>query len=151
MHGFLANGAPAPTLAHPQGVSDGAHLWIARAGTVFKSTTNNQAVYQAVWTPAAGKRFRLLRYWIDVTGDAAAAAAGAMTISLTDGNTQVGINRSVYIPAAAGTTAGVLASFSADLGPLGYLSAAAGNALNLLLGQNLTSGTVRIAVQGTEE
>lgn len=150
-HGFAAAGAPAPTLASPQGVSDGAGLWVARAGTVFKSVTTTQNSNVAVWTPASGKRFRLLRLWFDVTGNAAVAAAGPVTISLLDSSTQMGIARSVFLPATAGTVGGNLATLSADLGPLGILSSAANNVLNVLLGSALTSGVVRVAVQGTEE
>lgn len=150
-HGFPAAGASAPTQAFPQGVSDGAGLWIARAGTVFKSITTTQNSNVPVWTPASGKRFRLLKLWFDVTGNAAVAAAGPVTISLLDGSTQMGIARSVFIPGAAGTAGGNLATITADLGPVGILSAAANNVLNVLLGSALTSGVVRVAVQGCEE
>ena len=105
----------------------------------------------ALWTPAAGKKFRLMRYRIDVTGNAAAAAAAVKTISLFDGAAgATGQAVSVFVPGAALAGAALYTSGWIDLGN-GYLSAAANNVLNVNLSTALTAGVVRVIACGTEE
>lgn len=120
-----------------------------RAPNVFKSIVTTQASNVPVWSPAAGKKFRLMRVWMDVTADAAAATAGPVTISLLDNSTQIGIARSAYVPGTAGSSASWQVTM--DLGPDGYVSSAPNSTLNVLLNRALTSGTVRVVVAGTEE
>lgn len=120
-----------------------------RAPNVFKSITTTQNSNVAVWTPASGKKFRLMKVWLDVTADVAAATAGPVTISLLDNSTQIGIARSAYAPATAGSSSAAVITM--DLGPDGYVSTSPNNVLNVLLGKALTSGLVRVVVAGTEE
>lgn len=120
-----------------------------RASNTFKSATVTLASNVPVWTPAAGKKFRLLRVYIDVTADVAAATAGPLTVSLLDASAQFGIARSVFVPAAAGATAEQ--HLVMDLGPDGYVSSNPNNVLNGLLSRALTSGTIRVDVMGVEE
>lgn len=122
-----------------------------RVPTTFKSAVATASGNTAAWTPTSGKKFRIMRYCIDVTGDAATASGGALTVGLQDATTDLGLSRSVYVPATAGTTMGNhWTSGWVDLGN-GKLSAAANNVLNVNLSAALTSGTVRVQACGTEE
>lgn len=122
-----------------------------RTPSVFKTVTATASGDNAVWTPAAGKKFRLMRYVIYVTADAARAAAGDVEIILRDATTAIGVGFSVYVPGAAGTTFVADASSGwCDLGN-GFLSAAANNVLNVNLSAALTAGEVRVVAIGTEE
>lgn len=121
-----------------------------READVFRQTTATANSNQTIWTPATGKRFRLLGYAIDVTGDANVASATHVTISLTDSGTLFGLSHSVYIP-ASGTVNGNLAQWAWDLGGIGYLSSTVGNSLQLLPATALTAGLIRVRVQGVEE
>lgn len=122
-----------------------------RTPAVFKSAAATAAGNTAVWTPTASKRFRLLRYKIDVTGFAATAAGGTLTVDLLDAAASFGLTQSVDVPSTAGTalspgwTSGWI-----DLGN-GHRSSAANAALNVSLSTALTSGTVRVLTAGTEE
>lgn len=120
-----------------------------RAPNVFKSVVSTGTGNTPVWTPTSGKKFRLLRVWMDVTADAAAATAGPVTLSLLDNATQMGIARSAYVPATAGSSAAY--QLFMDLGPDGIISATLNNVLNFTMSKALTSGTARIVVAGTEE
>lgn len=122
-----------------------------RTPDTFKTFPVTASGNTAVWTPAAGKKFRLMRYCIAVTGNAAQSSAGVVTIKFQDGTTDVGLNHSAFVPATAGTTMG--SDFNTgwvDLGN-GILSAAANNVLNLNLTATLTNGNARVTVAGTEE
>lgn len=106
-----------------------------------------------IWTPTSGKKFRLMGYSIEVTGDAARAVAGRVDLTFRDGagGSVIGPIHSLFVPTLTGTTMGL--GFSTgwvDLGN-GYLSSAANNVLELLLSAALTSGAARIVVAGTEE
>ena len=121
-----------------------------RTPTVFHSAVATAAGNTAVWTPASGKKFRLMRFLLAVTDNATLAAAGVDTISLQDATTAIGISLPVFIPATAITGLGAWDTGWIDLGN-GYLSAAANNALNINLGTALATGNAGILVAGTEE
>jgi hypothetical protein len=106
----------------------------------------------ALWTPAAGKRFRLKRLMATIPGDAYAGAPGPVTLSFQDGTTPIGIAFQFYLPAAAPNVAGcLLVTPWLDLGD-GYLSAAIGNALNANLSLTIAgAGAAQIIVAGVEE
>jgi len=144
--------------------TDGSNIKFAglRTPTVFKTISTQATGNTAVWTPT-GKKFRLMRFMIDVMANAL-TAGGNLTISLNDAGTALNAN----VPAASNTTNGGV-SFTAfvpssaitnvfggystgwiDLGN-GYISAAAGNALNINLSAAVTVGLVNIIVCGTEE
>lgn len=124
-------------------------LQIGHAPDKWASITTTANSNVAAYTPSIGKKFRLLKAYIDVSGDVAAASAGPVTVSLLDGSTQMGIARTIYVPATAGTSPSP--GLTIDLLPLGILSAAASNVLNVLLSKALTSGTVRVVVGVCEE
>ncbi len=122
-----------------------------RTPNTVKTAILTAAGDTAVWTPAASKKFRVMRYFIQVTQNAAAAAPGMLEILLRDATTPTGVGFSVFIPGAAGTTLGSEVSTPwVDLGN-GIPSAAANNVLNGNLSFALTAGEVRIVAIGTEE
>jgi hypothetical protein len=131
---------------------DGAAATRLRTPSIFKTASATAAGNTAVWTPAAGKRFRLMRYRIEVTGNAAQATAGTVTIQFQDNTTNMAAAHSVFVPQTAGTVMGAdWNSGWIDLGN-GIISTAANNVLNINLSSTLTpSGIVRVIACGTEE
>lgn len=124
--------------------------WVgAKSANVFKTTTATASGDTAVWTPASGKKFRLLGFQIDVTGQSTLAGAATLNIILREGTTAIGLGVSVYVPAAAVNT---MNGFSSGFIPVGngYL-AAADAVLNVNLSAALTAGVVRVMAIGTEE
>lgn len=125
-----------------------------RTPGIFQSVQATAAGNTALWTPTAGTKFRLMRYLVTVTGDAEAAALGAVTVSLFDGAAgAIGQDHDFFVP-ATGTSLQVFGSQYTsgwvDLGN-GILSAAANNVLNVNLSAALTAGNVRVICCGTEE
>lgn len=122
-----------------------------RTPNVLKTAKATASGDTAVWTPASGKKFRVMRYSIQITADAATAAGGVLDIVLRDATTAIGAGLSVFVPAVAGTTFGTTNSTGwCEIGN-GILSSTADNVLNVNLSAALTSGTVRVVVSGTEE
>ena len=117
-----------------------------RAAEVFKSIAASAAGNTAAWTPAAGKKFRLLAWRLSVAGTL--AADGTQVIQLRDGaNTVIaraGANVAAALPAND-------TQIGEDYGAKGQLSAAANNVLNLNLGTAMATGGVYLDVWGTEE
>ena len=112
------------------------------------STTTTGAT---VWTPAVGKKFRLMKFKIQVTGNASLAAAAVVNIRLQDAAAGMNLDHQVFIGNVAG--AGLL---DYDSGWItldnGILSAAANNALQFnLSGATLATGQVNVIAFGTEE
>lgn len=121
-----------------------------RTPTVFKTATATAFGDTALWTPTSGKKFRLMRYIIHVTGGAALAAGADLDIVLRDATTALNLGHSLYVPTAAGTTLGGFSTGWINLGN-GPLSAANNNVLNVNLSASLTAGKVRVTCCGTEE
>ncbi|MFL6144514.1 MAG: hypothetical protein ACJ72N_21960 [Labedaea sp.] len=122
-----------------------------RTPAAFKANSATLAGNSALWTPAAGKKFRLLRYMVVVTGDAAQAVAGTFLVQLLDGAAgSTAQAHYCFIPGAALNGATLYHSGWIDLGN-GILSAAANNVLNMNLQNALTSGKVLVIACGTEE
>jgi len=128
----------------------GLDLVAQRTPNVFKTAVATALGDTAVWTPAAGKKFRLMRFLIQVTANAALAAGGLLEILLRDATTATGLAHSYFVPGAAGTVFGEQGGTWIDLGN-GFLSAAANNVLNVNLSVALTAGEVRVVACGTEE
>lgn len=131
-------------------VNNGSTFDRMRTPSVFKTLATSTTGATALWTPTAGKKFRVMRYQIGLTGDAARAAAGNVTVKLQDSATDIGVSAALFVPNAAGTVLGGFVGPWMDLGN-GFLSAAANNVLNLNLSSALTSGAVWVNVCGTEE
>jgi hypothetical protein len=121
------------------------------APNVFRSGTFTALGDTALWTPAAGKRWRLMRYRFALTGNAAMGTGGVLSIMLRDATAASPFGAAVYVPAVAANTLGAYTSPWIDLGTTGYLSAAANNVLNVNLSAALTGGQVRVLVAGVEE
>jgi len=130
-----------------------------RTPAIFKTVAFTTATSTAVWTPTS-KKFRLMRFMIDLTSNASQTVGGVLSISLNDGGTAFGggsnttnngIAFSVFVPTTTVTTGfGGYTTGWIDLGN-GYLSTTAGNALNIAISTALVNGTVSISVCGTEE
>jgi hypothetical protein len=122
-----------------------------RTPFVFKQASTAATGSTALWTPAAGKKFRLMRYKIQLTGLAKAAAAADLTIDLLDAAASIGQKCIVTVQTTALTLDGdAYESGWIDLGN-GILSALANNVLNINLSFALTGGLVNVNVCGTEE
>lgn len=151
--GFAVEGStvtrPVATLGYVS-AGDGVNWPAIRTPTVFRTATATAAGDTTVWTPAAGKKFRLMRYRIDITGQAIQAVAGNIEITLIDNATAMNIGNSVYVPAIALNQFGAYSSGWIDLGN-GYLSLVANNTLDVNLSAALTAGELRIQTAGTEE
>jgi len=119
-----------------------------RTPNVFKTVSTTAAGSTALWTPAAGKKFRVMRVHMSITSNAAAAAAAVLVSQLLDGATFFGIADNNYIPLVG--TIQQHQNYVFDLGN-GYLSSAANNVLNINLSFALTAGILDVTVAGTEE
>src|SRR5438105_14013487 len=69
-----------------------------RTPAKFKSAQATAAGNTAVWTPAAGKKFRLMRFYLELTENVVRAAAGVVTITFQDATTDLGIAFDVWVP-----------------------------------------------------
>jgi hypothetical protein len=129
-------------------VFNGATFDRQRTTNIFKSATATAAGNTAIWTPAAGKKFRLMRVTMKLTNSATLATAGNLLAQLFDGAAGViGIANNWFVGASGNTQH---QSYNFDLGN-GYLSSAANNVLNVNLSAALTAGLLSITVAGTEE
>ena len=122
-----------------------------RGPAIFKTATATASGDTALWTPTSGKKFRLMRFKIEATADAATSGGASIDVVLRDSTTATAAAMSFYAPATSVTTTpGRISSGWVDLGN-GLLSAAANNVLNINLSAALTSGKVRVVCCGTEE
>ena len=108
----------------------------------FKSAVANAIGSTALWTPAAGKKFRVLGYTFTLPSTATSVAGTVIT--LKDGVT------TIFTLIAMGATTGALTG-NVRLNGNGYLSSAADNVLNIDLSAALTVGQIAVSVWGTEE
>ena len=122
-----------------------------RCPDVWKSASATASGNTGVWTPSGSKKFRLLKYRIQVTGNAATSGGGVITVAFQDNTTDMGMSHSFFCPSAAGTTLAGLDTGWTDIGPTGYLSTTGSNVLNVNLSAALTAGNVRVIACGTEE
>lgn len=129
---------------------NGATFDALRTPTKLKTVTATAAGNTALWTPAAGKKFRLMRLIVMVTANASFAVAGLEEVTLQDSATDVGFGVSFFVPGAAGALVGEQNSGWLDLGN-GFLSSTANNVLNVNLGTALATGEIRVFAVGTEE
>jgi hypothetical protein len=160
--GVLAGNATTQVLAvatYVAQTSGNTSCVLLRTPAIFKTATvvATAAGNTAVWTPAAGKKFRLMRF--QITGvNLAATAATVITISFQDNVTGITIGTyDVLLPAIATATdvlAGGIQYISdwIDLGN-GIISAVANNVLNANVSATVAgaTGSFRYNVCGTEE
>jgi hypothetical protein len=118
----------------------------------FQAAAATSSGNTAVWTPAAGRKFRLMCVGIDVTSNAAQSTGGVFTIKLEDGSTVIpGMLWSVFVPSTAGTAAGEALEVPVACYANGFLSSTANNVLNVNLSAALTAGSVTVRAYGTDE
>lgn len=128
---------------------DGTNQQQLRTPSVYKTVSATASGNTAAWTPAGGKKFRLMRLGIDVTGNSSTVGGAVIVISFQDSVADINVTFSVFVPTAA--LAGLaLYTQTVDLGN-GFLSAAANNVLNVNLSAALATGAVRVRMEGTEE
>ena len=127
-------------------VQKDANLEAVRTPTIFRSETAATAAVSTIWNPAIDRRFRLMGGIITFAGPILAAAA-VTAISFWDQAAPITLIFSAWIP----TVATHIPAIAFDLRPNGYLSTTIANALNVTLTADLTGGTIRITVWGTEE
>ncbi|MGH7747190.1 MAG: hypothetical protein ACREQ5_20900 [Candidatus Dormibacteria bacterium] len=124
---------------------NGASFDRVRIPVIFKTIAATAAGLTPVWTPAAGKSFRLMGYSISVAGTL--AATGVQLIQLRDGAATIIQRQNATVTITTPTDD---SHMGVDLGQ-GILSAAPNNVLNINLGTAMASGEVDINVWGTEE
>jgi len=122
-------------------------MQLVRTPNTIKQNICTTVAATAVWTPTAGKKFRVMGGTIIPA--AGMGAAGVEKISLLDSATDIGLNFQTYLPIAASIQHQPQITF--DLKPNGYLSAAANNVLNVTLTTAITAGAISVTVWGTEE
>lgn len=123
----------------------------ARTPTVFRQVSTAATGSTALWTPATGNKFRVLRFRVSVTALAKAAVAADLVIDLFDAAVSMKVASVCTIPVAAAGNGVILDTGWIDLGAFGILSAAINQALNVNLSFALTGGLVNVQVAGTEE
>lgn len=147
------NGMFATMSAFKHGYIGGASTQWARErmANIIKSASATASGNTAVWTPSAGRKFRLLKFQLFLTSDATIASGGLLTVKFQDATTDAGISVPVYVPGTGGTLAGGWRSGTVDFGGWGYISSAANNVLNVNLSSALTAGSLGVIACGTEE
>jgi len=137
------------TLAQLYGWDGGAWDRI-RVANIFHTLTATATGPTVVWTPASGKKFRLMGFIISVAGTM--AATGVQSIQLIDGSGGTVIKNFIasLIQTPSASIAPVGAVFPGDLGQ-GQLSSTANNVLEVSLGTAMVTGNVSVNVWGTEE
>lgn len=131
-------------------VYNGATYDKPRTPTTFKTVQATASGNTALWTPTTGKKFRLMRFKVQITGNATLGGAAVLSVGLQDATTDIGVTHDVYVPAAALNTMTGYDSGWINLGN-GKISAAANNVLNVNLSAAITAGNARVIVCGTEE
>jgi len=119
--------------------------------TSFVTVSATASGNTAVWTPVAGKKFRLIGYSIQATANVATAGGAAIDVVFRDGSTNMGMGFSFFAPSAAGTTFGGGNGTGWITLRNGYVSKVADNVLNVNLSAALTAGNIRVNVIGIEE
>lgn len=110
--------------------------------TTFKTGSANAIGSTALWTPATGKKFRILGFSFTLPSTATTAAGS--TITLMDNAT------AVFTLLLVGTTSDALSGV-VNLPSGGYLSAVVNNVLNINLTAALTAGAIAVNAWGLEE
>jgi hypothetical protein len=113
-----------------------------RTPQVWNSALATAAGPTALWTPAGGKKFRLMGFSFAIPSIATSVAG--VIINLLDAAAAVG-----YVAAIGATTTAFAGTvvFNGN----GYLSAAINQVLNINLSAAITAGAVYVTAWGTEE
>jgi hypothetical protein len=121
----------------------------------FKTVQVTASGNTALWTPTSGKKFRLMRYNIQLTANATLAAAGTLTVTFQDAAVGIPVSQDFFIGQVALTAATALFTAGEETGWIdlgnGILSSTINNVLNVNLSVALASGNIRCTAIGTEE
>ena len=119
-----------------------------RTPTTYKNALGQATGNTALWTPTAGKKFRILGFTIFVPVGAVNGAADNL-VTLKDGATTI---YDLFFIAAANTTS-VITQFTVYLPGNGFLSSAVNNVLNINCSSanGFTTYGLYVTVWGTEE
>jgi hypothetical protein len=120
-----------------------------RTPNIFK--TLSFTVSSNIWTPAAGKKARLLAYLLEVSSNAIVAVAGQQDLQLNDGGVTTAHTHTIFAPGAAGPVGAPLLAILVILGQNGLLSTTANNSFAIALTAAFTGGFARCSMWGTEE
>jgi len=131
---------------------NGATFERLRSANVFKRGTvaGGGAASFNIWTPAVGKKFRLMGFVIQLAGNSTQAAAGNFTLQLFDGATAMPFSLDTDVPAAAPANTMDNSVNLPNMGN-GFLSAAANNILSCTMSAALVAGQASVMAFGTEE
>lgn len=140
-------------LGQAQYMWDGAGWERVRVANVFKRfQTTSSASNATVWTPATGKKFRLIKLIIEFSENVSTAGSNNAAYEMLDGGTLILPSTGIFfIPTAAVTTGYGNQRVVFDYGPNGILSAAANNVLGFTLSSALATGVCTVFTMGTEE
>jgi hypothetical protein len=150
--GAAAGSLATTSYAVTAGAGSSTSLSALRSPSIFKTVQATASGNTTVWTPTSGKKFRLLKLFVEVTDNASLASGAVLTINFQDATTSINISFDVFVPTTAVTTVvGDGLEQELDLGNFGILSAAANNVLNVNLSAALATGNCRVIAMGTEE
>jgi hypothetical protein len=154
------NNTTAPTSSTQVGVQASDNLVALRTCDTFKTAQvqGGSPLQYGLWTPASGKKYRLMKLWISVSGDANVASGALFTLSFTDGlgGTAIGPAFDVWIqPTPTVDVTGIYPGLAFSTGQIdlgnGVLSGAANTTLYFVVNDLLANGFIRVNVMGTEE
>jgi len=131
---------------------NGATFERLRCANVFKrgAVVGGGAASFNIWTPATGKKFRLMGFVIQLAGNCTQAAGGNFTMQLFDGATVMPFSLDSDVPAVAPANTMDNTVNLPNMGN-GYLSAAANNILSCTMSAALVAGQASVMAFGTEE
>lgn len=116
---------------------------------IFKYIDPSASGTTDLWTPASGKKFRLMAYSVETASNISLNAT--LSVSLLDGAAAIGAGSLVWAPLlAVATGSGKTDTGWRFLGN-GYLSTTANNKLRANLSGAVAAGSVRVNVMGREE
>jgi hypothetical protein len=127
---------------------NGASFDRVRVANIFYTVVATALGATVVWTPAAGKKFRLMGYTLSIAGTL--AATGVQAIALLDSATVIKNHFAHLIQTTTANISGGDTQIGADLGQ-GQLSAVINNVLSITLSVAMATGGVAVNVWGTEE
>jgi hypothetical protein len=118
-----------------------------RLANTFKTVSATALGATAIWAPAGGNLVRIMGYTISVAGTL--AATGVQTIKILDAAATVFQHVANVIQTQTVSISGSDTQIGADLGQ-GYVTAIAGNTVNVSLGTAMATGAVTVNMWGIE-
>lgn len=130
------------------GAPNVSNVWVLVCSVADGTTTGGD-----LNTAVPGKKFRVNGWSIQVTGDAALAAAGICTVKIRENNAtgQLFGQADFYLPNAAPATPGLGTFLQMSIPPSGKMGAKEGGKLVAIVSPALTSGEIIINALGDFE